>query len=229
MGRPAALPSSSSSGLMSIGHVLAILTPEFPDLTSSKLRFLEEQGLVTPARTASGYRKFSARDVERLRQILTLQRDHYLPLKVIKTYVCDSDDPVSDSPSSAVLVSMLSSTRRLRRDDLIREAQATPALFDDAMRAGLISAAESYGDDVLNVLIAIVRLARTGIEPRHLRSFRVAAQREVDLIETALVPLARRKDVTAKPRSADLAREIAGHLDVVRASVVRSSLDRLHS
>jgi DNA-binding transcriptional MerR regulator len=83
--------AAASPALLSIGQVLARLTPEFPDLSSSKLRFLEERGLITPARTASGYRKFSPSDLERLRIILAMQRDHYLPLKVIKAYLTDLD------------------------------------------------------------------------------------------------------------------------------------------
>ena len=80
---------SSSAGLLSIGQVLARLSPEFPSLTSSKLRFLEVQGIVTPQRTASGYRKFAPADVERLRLALTLQRDHYMPLQVIREHLDD--------------------------------------------------------------------------------------------------------------------------------------------
>ena len=82
---------ASSAGLLSIGQVLARLSPEFPSLTSSKLRFLEVQGIVTPLRTESGYRKFSQDDLERLRLALTLQRDHYLPLSVIRDYLEDVD------------------------------------------------------------------------------------------------------------------------------------------
>lgn len=227
MSRESALPASSSSGSLSIGHVLALLTPDFPDLSSSKLRFLEEQGLVTPARTASGYRKFSADDVERLRQILAMQRDHYLPLKVIKKYLQDMEN--SGSAALHVLPAAALLTQRISREELVRQAAASPALLDDAVKAGLIAPGESFGDDALTVLRALVSLAYSGIEPRHLRGFRVAAQREVELIETALLPIARRADATAKPRSAELAREIAQQLDRVRSSIIRSSLDRLHS
>ena len=89
---PAASPrGSASSELLSIGQVLSRLTPAFPDLTASKLRFLELQGIVTPARTESGYRKFSSDDVERLRLALQLQRDHYMPHSVIRDYLGDLD------------------------------------------------------------------------------------------------------------------------------------------
>ena len=93
---------SSSAGLLSIGQVLARLNPEFPNLTSSKLRFLEVQGIVTPTRTESGYRKFSQDDLERLRLALTLQRDHYLPLVVIREYLADVDAGRDPAPPTAV-------------------------------------------------------------------------------------------------------------------------------
>ena len=95
------------------------------------------------------------------------------------------------------------------------------------MSASLIVPADVYGDEALTVLRALAELSRTGIGPRHLRGFRAAAEREIGLIETALVPLARRGDVTSRPQTAELAREIAGQLDVVRGSIIRAALERL--
>ena len=214
--------------LLSIGQVLARLTVEFPDLTPSKLRFLEERGLVTPARTDSGYRKFSPSDLERLRFVLSLQREHYLPLKVIRGYLDDLDagrqpelpGGVSSAPS------MLASERRLQRDELVREAGATPQLLNDAVSASLIVAAEFYNEESVSVLRALVELQRSGIEPRHLRTFRVAAERELGLIENALMPVTRRKDVSSRAKAIELAREIAAQLEVVRSSLIRSALTR---
>lgn len=91
MAASAARERSASAGLLSIGQVLARLTPEFSDLTASKLRYLEVQGIVNPSRTDSGYRKFSTSDVERLRLGLTLQRDHYLPLSVIREQLDEAE------------------------------------------------------------------------------------------------------------------------------------------
>lgn len=102
MASSAARDRSPAAGLLSIGQVLARLTPEFPNLTSSKLRFLEVQGIVTPSRTESGYRKFSPADLERLRLALTLQRDHYLPLSVIRDYLEDVDAGRDPAPPTAV-------------------------------------------------------------------------------------------------------------------------------
>ena len=221
---------SGSVALLSIGQVLARLNPEFPDLSPSKLRFLEERQLITPARTESGYRKFSTSDLDRLRFVLTMQREHYLPLKVIRGYLDELDagrQPLL--PGGATQVpSMLSSEKRRTREELIREAGATVMLFNDAITASLILPAELFGDDALSVLRSLVELQRSGIEPRHLRGFRAAAERELGLIESALIPVARRKDASSRAKAAELAKEIAGQLEVVRGSIIRSALSKLH-
>lgn len=219
------------SGLLSIGQVLAKLNPEFPDLTPSKLRFLEERNLVSPARTESGYRKFSPSDMERLRLVLTMQRDYYMPLKVIRTFCAELDAgrspelPGRPTPGP----SMLSSERKFTREELIREAGANGMLLNDAVSASLIVPADLFGEDVLAVLKSLVELQRCGIEPRHLRGFRAAAERELSLIENALMPVARRKDASSRAKVAEMSREIAGQLEIVRSSLIRSALTRLDS
>ena len=227
----AAARSVPAVGLLSIGQVLAKLSPEFPELTPSKLRFLEEQQLVSPTRTEAGYRKFSAGDVERLRIILTLQREHSLRLKVIKHYLDELEAGrtpalLADAP---LATSMLATDRRYTRAELVREAGATPTLLTDAISASLIAAGETFGDESLQVLRALVELQRSGIEPRHLRGFRAAAERELGLIESALIPVARRNDPSSRAKAAELAREIAGQLEIVRSSLIRSALGRLQS
>jgi DNA-binding transcriptional MerR regulator len=210
--------------------VLARLTADFPDLTPSKLRFLEERRLISPARTESGYRKFSAADLDRLRFVLTMQREHYLPLKVIRGYLDELDaGRQPDLPGRATMApnSILSSERRLQRDELIREAGASPQLLNDAVSSSLITPAEWYGEDVLAVLRALAELQRSGIEPRHLRGFRASAERELGLIESALIPVARRKDPSSRAKASELAREIVGQLEIVRGSLIRSALSRL--
>lgn len=221
---------SGASGLLSIGQVLARLRPEFPDLTPSKLRFLEERHLVSPARTESGYRKFSSNDMDRLRFVLTMQREHYLPLKVIRGYLDDLDSGLKpDLPGAATgpIPTILPTERKYRREDLVREANATPQLLNDAISASLIVAADVYGEPTLAVLKALVELQRTGIEPRHLRGFRASAERELGLIESALIPISRRKDASSRAKASELARDIAGQLEVVRSSLIRSALTRL--
>ena len=222
---------AAQPALLSIGQVLAKLNPEFPDLSPSKLRFLEESRLITPARTESGYRKFSAADLDRLRLVLTMQRDQYLPLKVIKQYLDDLDAGRQPAlPGAAPQApSMLSSERRLSRAELVKEAGANAMLLDDAIAASLILPADTFGDDVLAVLRSLVELQRSGIEPRHLRGFRASAERELGLIESALMPVSRKKDASSRARAAEMAKEIAGQLEIVRSSLIRSALSRLDS
>jgi DNA-binding transcriptional MerR regulator len=223
--------ASGNVALLSIGQVLAKLNPEFPDLTPSKLRFLEESHLVSPARTESGYRKFSPADLDRLRFVLTMQRDHYLPLKVIRGYLDEMDaGRQPELPGGAIQApSMLSTERRLTRAELIRGAGANAMLLNDAIAASLILPADRFTEDVLAVLVALVELQRSGIEPRHLRGFRASAERELGLIESALMPISRRKDSSSQARAAEMAREIAGQLEIVRSSLIRSALTRLNS
>ena len=225
--RVSAGASPAPSRMLSIGQVLARLTPEFADLTPSKLRFLEEQGLIHPARTESGYRKFSSADLDRLRLILTMQRDHYLPLKVIRGVLDDMDagrSPQLALPTTAP-TTILPAQRRWRRDDLLKETGAAASLFDDAIATGLIVPAESYGAETVAVLRSLVELRRTGIEPRHLRAMRLAAEREADLITSALAPLLR--NPADRAAVLDRAVEVAAHLDRVRSAVVRAGVSRL--
>lgn len=231
MARVAAQRSSAGApALLSIGQVLAKLSPEFPDLTPSKLRFLEERQLITPARTDSGYRKFSSADMERLRFVLTMQRDHYLPLKVIRGYLDEMDaGRQPELPGAVTAPSMLATERRFSRDELVKEAGASAMLLQDAISASLIVPAEIFGDDALTMLKSLVELQRSGIEPRHLRGFRAAAERELGLIENALMPVSRRKDGASRARATEMAREIADQLEIVRSSLIRTALSRLDS
>lgn len=230
-GNAAHARGSETQGLLSIGQVLARLTSEFPDLTPSKLRFLEERKLVNPARTESGYRKFSQADLERLRFVLTVQRDHYLPLKVIRGLLADLDagrqPELPGGPVTGAIPSILSTDRRLSRDELLREAGATAQLLNDAISASLITPGEWFSEDMLAVLKALVELQRSGIEPRHLRGYRAAADRELGLIESAIGPLLRRSDPASRARAVDVARDIAAQFDIVRSSLTRVSLSRL--
>ena len=226
MAASAARERSSSAGLLSIGQVLARLTPEFPDLTSSKLRFLEVQGIVTPSRTESGYRKFSASDIERLRVGLTLQRDHYLPLSVIREQL---DAAGSEASSIVAPPSIAPAPRRYRRDELLTAAGAGPQILNDAISTGVITAQETYPEVTVVLLRGLVALDRHGIEPRHLRSLRQGAEREVALIESALSPMLRRTDAASRARASELAPELAGKIDEVRALFVKDAIARLLS
>jgi DNA-binding transcriptional MerR regulator len=216
---------STPAGYLSIGQVLARLSPEFPVLTSSKLRFLEGRGIVTPMRTESGYRKFSPADVERLRLALLLQRDHYLPLDRIREILDERGD---EHDVEALLPrSIVATPRRYRRDELIAAAGAEPALLGDAITAGLLGGADSYDERALGMLRALAALAEHGIQPRHLRSLRQSAERDVALVETALAPLLRRKDSTSRGRAGEIAPELVRRLDELRAAFVLAALERI--
>ncbi|MGO2659927.1 transcriptional regulator FtsR [Mycetocola reblochoni] len=214
--------------LLSIGQVLARLRGEFPDLSNSKLRFLEEQGLVSPSRTASGYRKFSAQDVERVRIVLALQRDRYLPLKVIRGYLDDRDAgiatpfPVADESSAAVLP-----VAKTSRAEALRTTGATVELLTEAISAGLIPAGDGFDEESVTMLAAVVRLHSAGIGPRHLRVFRQMAAREASLIESAVMPLSRRGDAVSRSRANEIAGDVADGFDVVRRLLSRRALSQL--
>ena len=234
------------AGLLSIGQVLAKLGPEFPDLSPSKLRFLEDQGLIAPQRTASGYRKFDAADLERLRYILTLQRDHYLPLKVIGDHL-DAIDRGLEPPAIESVVPTVpkvalasdglpspesfrrTSDLRLSRRELLKVADISEELLAQLEQFGLISARTGtghYDSDALVVAQTARELADFGFEPRHLRAFKTAADREVGLVQQVVAPLARARDVAARGRAEDATSEIAALSVRLHATLVKVGLDR---
>lgn len=228
-----ALTTSGAAPKLSIGQVLHRLVNEYPELAPSKIRFLEEQGLVRPARTPSGYRKFSEDDVERIRTILALQRDHYLPLKVIGEYLEALDRgetppmPGATAPAPAPVAngtSMLGSGGELSRDELQRRSGAPKELLEQAMAAGLLRRAQQYTECDVVLLSSLVELDRRGIGPRHLRPFRAAAQHEAGLIEQAVSASSRSKSA-GRARAEREADELAQHLESVRRALVRSTLD----
>lgn len=219
--------AAASQVVLSIGQVLARLCPEFPTLTASKLRFLEVQGIVAPRRTTSGYRKFTAADVERLRLALTLQRDHYMPLARIREYVDDVDAGRRPAQPRAIPPSITPTAVRYHRAELLNAAGARARLLDDAISVGVVVPAETYGEQTLGVLRALVALEHHGIQPRHLRALKQAAEREVTLIESALAPLLTRTDAASRGRAGELAPELAARLGDVRAVFVRNALERI--
>lgn len=212
---------AAAHGLLSIGQVLARLESDFADLTPSKLRFLEEQGLITPERTKSGYRKFSQEHVERLRLILTLQRDHYLPLKVISELLDDFDagkDPVIPGASARSASSVLAPRRVLSGEELRRLTGASARFLGEAIAAGLLPAAEVFPHDAVAQLAALMKLAERGITPRHLRQLRVSAEREAELVAHAV---SARGAKTGSPAGAEDSLELVGYLETVRSGVLR--------
>lgn len=217
--------SSRGSGapvIFNIGEVLAQLLEDFPSVTASKIRFYEEKGLIAPQRTPAGYRQFRDADVERLRFVLALQRDHYLPLKVIREYLEAIDEgrtPENLPPGVSIAPRMVNDsmnaqangrTRRLTQDQLLQESGSSESLLESMLSYGLIEADHGVFDDhALKIAKACSDLSVHGLEPRHLRPFLVAAEREFGLVERAVAPLSSRKDGTSAVRAAETAREIA--------------------
>ncbi|MDQ1513670.1 MAG: hypothetical protein QOC59_1512 [Microbacteriaceae bacterium] len=226
----AALPQRREAATLpptlSIGQVLGRLADDFPELSPSKLRFLEDRGLIQPARTASGYRSFSPADIERIKLVLLMQRDHYLPLKVIRKYLADLDagrDPAWPG-TAAGAPSILGSVRAWTRDELLTETEATADLLNDAVSAGLMPAADSFDESAVATMRALVDLRVAGIEPRHLRAMRIAVEREIELVANALLPMRRRPDAASRAKADERALELSGRLDTVRAALVRTAL-----
>jgi DNA-binding transcriptional MerR regulator len=244
-----ALDSPAVAG-MSIGAVLDLLRPDFPDVTISKIRFLEAEGLVTPQRAASGYRRFTAYDCARLRFILTAQRDHYLPLKVIRAQL--EAQPDGELPSvgstygvprlvpvteNGAVTSRSESTEvgptriRLSREDLLERSGVDEDLLTALLKAGVITTGPGgFFDEHAVVILQCARaLSQYGVEPRHLRAFRSAADRQSDLIAQIAGPLVKAGKAGARDRADDLAREVAALAITLHTSLIKSAVrDLLH-
>ena len=301
---------------LSIGEVLSLLQDDFPDITISKIRFLESQGLLNPERTPSGYRKFHDEDTERLRWILTQQRDHFLPLKVIKERLAAGDfsdgppegvlpferssgSPVethtngaqnvtsgSDSQSSAAASDSnrpqngegTSKDRASAVASLVEGPNEAPTLaprggkrhptghtkgqptpiptgeiepdapslaltveelcvqsglsasgVTDLERFGLLKTrsmghVDYYDEEALIVARLAAGFARFGIEPRHLRMYKVSADREAGLFEQLITPLLKQRRAAARDEAVEMLEELAELADDLRAVMVRASL-----
>jgi len=224
------LSGARAKKLLTIGKVLALLTAEFSDLTPSKLRFLEEQGLVTPQRTESGYRKFTEADVERLRIVLELQRDKYLPLKVIRQYLADLDagqQPTlpGESQVNAAHVRQIRN-RKFSQLDLIAETAVTPELIAQAQDANLIGQ-EPFEHADLEIARSLVQLQRFGIAPRHLKGLKAAAEREIGIIEGVIAPVLHKNDTGARGRASHYAAEIESQFSNIRSELIRNVIGKI--
>jgi len=229
---------------MNIGAVLAAISPDFPDVTISKIRFLEAEGLLTPERTSSGYRTFTRGDVDRLRYILTAQRDRFWPLRVIADALDKLDrglepGPGDVAPSRPQVPELatdpdLPGASALRRRSSLRmtdvELRSAAGLdkptFEALSTFGLLRPDSSghYGEPSLAVARASSALAAYGIEPRHLRAFRTAADREIGLVQQVLAPVrGRNRAASGKavqdPTAQILAECIALHTALVKAGL----------
>ena len=271
---------------LSIGEVLSLLQDDFPDVTISKIRFLESQGLLDPERTPSGYRKFYEPDIERLRWILRHQRDHFLPLKVIKERLEAADaaglpvppdepappppvaEPTGDAPAPAPAASAAPApegrpaapapaVRRssrpapplpslpatpadngldpgpsgvsLTKEELAQASGLERAALDELARYGLLVGEQVGGDtyfdgEALVVARAAAGFMRFGIEARHLRMYKVAAEREAGFMEQVIMPLLKQRNPTARQQAAQNLGEMAHLGEQLRGALLRSAL-----
>lgn len=247
------MPLSRSRDYLSIGEVLDSVQADFPDVSISKIRFLESEGLISPERTASGYRKFYDGDVARLRYILSLQRDHFLPLRVIKDRLRDVDanggalpepaaEPAAASePHNASKPAMAKGAAaanggngstgaltsiQLSRNELTRAANLSETELKGLEDYGILAVPEGgvYDENDLIVAKAARRFFDFGVEPRHLRMYRQFAEREAAFFEQIVAPGARRRDPTAQAEAAKSVQELAGLSRQLKEAALRSSL-----
>jgi DNA-binding transcriptional MerR regulator len=259
------LVAAANSGSRSIGQVLAILKNDFADISISKIRFLESEGLITPQRAPSGYRRYSSADVERLRYVLTVQRDHYLPLKVIREHLALMDrgqppparelgpsaaastsastsDPTSESSASTSASASASASGpgtpsnggspttaprpplRLTRGELLEASGLSDSALTELERNQIVlprRGTSHYGREALTLAVAAKRLADYGIDGRHLRAFKMSADREVGLVEQAIAPYVRRA-----AGSKDVSAEVISLVISFHAALVRTAMER---
>lgn len=227
---------------LSIGEVLTRLRSEFADITISKIRFLESEGLIEPQRTPSGYRKFTTNDLERLRFVLLAQRDQYLPLKVIKENLDAMDRGLQPAktvggvatPRLAANDGVLTADSfasendlRLTRAELLSASNLTEDQLTEIESYGLVAIrGRHYDSDALAVAKAVSEISEFGIGARHLRAFKTAADREVGLVEQVTTPLLRQKGSEAKARAEEVERELAALSIRLHAALVRAGLHR---
>ncbi|HET7173429.1 MAG TPA: MerR family transcriptional regulator [Nocardioidaceae bacterium] len=237
-----------SGGRLSIGAVLSELASEFPDVTVSKIRYLESEGLVEPERAPSGYRKFSRADVERLRYVLAAQRDHYLPLRVIREHLdaisrgleppAAAGEPARPPralravPDPAAVDPPRATTRaprdiRMSREELLANTGLTDQQLSQLEGFGLVRPCPGtryFDSDAFTVASTVAEMAAYGLEPRHLRAFKTAADREVGLVEQVVSPLTRQRDGASRARADHVAADLARLSVQLHATLVRIGL-----
>src|SRR5712691_4530989 len=217
---------------MSIGEVLVTLKTEFPDITISKIRFLEGEGLIGPERTPSGYRKFHDEDVDRLRTILRMQRDEYLPLKVIKERLTQTEDQTPGRvvamegqedlamPPTGLHMSVeeLSAATGVDRSR-IRELETFGILCSHGLNG------EQYYDGDDFVVLSIAKdFFKYGIEPRHLTMYRHFAEREATFFESIVMPMLRQRNPDARKAAAENLTDLSALSRKLKQALLRSNL-----
>ena len=235
------MPLSRSRDYLSIGEVLEAVRSDFPDISISKIRFLETEGLISPERTKSGYRKFYEPDVERLRYILALQRDHFLPLKVIKDRLASGVTTPEAAPSTPATPEAAPVKKRsgaaapesltgvqMNRAELRKASGLAEQELASLEDFGILTGHDGvYDENDLLVAKAAKGFFAHGVEARHLRMYKQAVDRETAFIEQIISPVAHRKDPDATKRAGETAHELADLSRTMREAMLRASVQSL--
>nr|WP_238992387.1 MerR family transcriptional regulator [Jiangella ureilytica] len=232
---PARRDAAPAGQTMSIGEVLAQLRPDFAEVSISKIRFLETEGLVEPQRSPSGYRRFTPDDVARLRYVLTVQRDHYLPLRVIKEQLAQLDrgmELVTEGGSTVTPYTAAAGGTDevlLPRASLLEAAGIGDDLLAELESYGLVTPRRggAYDADALLVARTVGELAQYGLQPRHLRAVRSAAERQVGLVEQVVAPMFRQRSADSRGRAEEAAADVARLTVRLHAALVDAGIRRL--
>ncbi len=220
----------------SIGEVLVAVKTEYPDITISKIRFLESEGLIEPERTPSGYRKFYAEDVDRLKGILRMQRDEYLPLKVIKERLLkqdagepdDAEEPQSDEDASEVLAEAPTGLQ-MSLEEMSTATGVDRERIKELEGYGLVSShgpegARYYDGDDYIVLSIVKDFLRHGIEPRHMTMYKHFVERESSFFEALVAPMLRQKNPDARRAAAQTLVDLSVTARKLKQALLRNAL-----
>jgi DNA-binding transcriptional MerR regulator len=240
------MPLARARDYLSIGEVLDLLRPDFPDISISKIRFLEAEGLIAPERTGSKYRKFYESDVARLRYILSLQRDHFLPLRVIKQRLSEASGngqeltaPSPPTNRNAETSSGHGTTEpteptvdltgvQMSKDELASAAGLDGRQMHELVDYGILSESDSYDENDLAVASAAGKFMAYGVEARHLRMFKQTADREATFIQQIVLPASRRRDRDeAGKQTAQSVKELLALSRQAREALLRTALKGL--
>jgi DNA-binding transcriptional MerR regulator len=236
------VPLSRSRDYLSIGEVLDQIRQEFPDISISKIRFLEAEGLINPKRTDSGYRMFFEPDLSRLRYILSLQRDHFLPLRVIRERLAEVDSnggvipglPVPEAPAPVIkgngkkkVVQMTAAS--LSRSELAKASGLSDPQLKELEEYGIVAARDSgtYDENDLVVAKTARRFFDYGVQARHLKMYRQFADREAAFFEQIVTPVARRRDPAAQNEAGRSLDELASLSRLMREATLNATLREL--
>jgi DNA-binding transcriptional MerR regulator len=221
----------------SIGEVLVSVKTEFPDITISKIRFLESEGLIDPERTPSGYRKFYEKDVDRLKSILRMQRDEYLPLKVIKDRLLEQESPdgqgdmptVPPTPDTEEELSEPPTGLQMSIDEMSAATGIDRERIRELEGFGLVCShgpegARYYDGDDYIVLSIVKDFFRFGVEPRHLTMYKHFEEREAAFFETIVMPQLRQRNPDARRTASSSLTELAKASRKLKQALLRTNL-----